>query len=118
MKHNVAVYGTLKKGHGNHSVLGKDAELLGTQVINGFDMYSLGGFPGVVQGGGDIHIEVYSVTDESFDDVDLLEGYNETRPDHGLYDRVSVLTDYGHAWLYIYNGDVERLPEVAGGEWL
>jgi len=75
-------------------------------------MFSNGSFPYVMKGDGNITIEVYEITRETFDRIDELEGY----PLH--YDRKIVETRHGKSWLYF----VEEIPagcfHLPGGDWL
>ena len=110
-----AVYGTLKKGHGNHRVLG-DSEFIGECISEqDYKMYSVNDwYPAVVFGGNDaIYMEVYKVeSQEIADDLDRLEGY----PD--LYIKDTINTPYGEATIYLYNLEVERLDIVKTGNWV
>ena len=107
----IAVYGSLRKGCTNHHYL-YEATYLGTDHLEGWQMYSNGSFPYVLKGNGKITIEVYEVTRETFACIDELEGY----PHH--YDRKIVGTRHGKSWLYFVK-EVSRncflLPE---GDWL
>jgi gamma-glutamylcyclotransferase (GGCT)/AIG2-like uncharacterized protein YtfP len=95
----VAVYGTLKLGHGNHGLL-KDSKLLGTDYLYGWDMYDLGAFPGIVPGEAGISVEVYEIDEETLRKLDGLEGYREGKPDKCLYLRKTVDTQFGEAYIY------------------
>lgn len=75
---NLIVYGSLRKGHGNHRYL-KESEFVGECE-----------FPGVRRGPISVHYtdgdemaqgEVYKVDDETLSRIDTLEGYN---PNHEL----------------------------------
>lgn len=114
-KHIVAVYGTLREGQGNWSwALRNRSEKLGEAEISGFQMYSTGGFPAVVHATDEdvIKIEVYEVDDEVFSDLDRLEGYPT------MYTREQVDTEYGSAWLYIWNSSTARLQLLPEGDWV
>lgn len=77
------VYGTLKKGHYNHHLL-ESAKFIGNATLEGFHMYSNGGFPYITNGGGSldgvVHGEVFEVEDEStVRRIRMLESaYDET----------------------------------------
>ena len=80
----VAVYGTLKKGHGNHRLL-EGSKYLGKGVtVEKYPMTGTGmGFPYVYEEPGEgkrISVELYRVTAEVMDLLDDLEGV-----DHGHY---------------------------------
>ena len=94
----VFVYGTLKRGN---SVRGLDtwgnADFVGDAVtsLSHFSLHDLGIFPAVSNTGED-HIagEVWTVSDETLDNLDRIEGY----PD--FYNRMQVDTTQGRAWMY------------------
>lgn len=73
----VAVYGSLKKGFGNHRLLGATSEFIGTGITEPkYKMYSLGGFPGLHSGNDRIFVEVYLVdANKTLPNLDLLEGH-------------------------------------------
>ena len=70
------VYGTLKKGGGLHSVLGKSSEFVGTYITeeNKYDMHDVG-CPIMVDKDKGFHIrgEIYNVTPEAMERVTLVE---------------------------------------------
>lgn len=120
----IFVYGSLKKGFYNHNAYLADAEYIGTGVIDGYDMYSLGKFPAIVEGNGMVCGELYKVTEEELSAVDMLEGYNPLT-DTGLYIRrtVEVQTIAGKvlAEVYIWGRGAENLinnsSPVPDGNW-
>ena len=65
MNNSVFVYGSLKTGFGNNRLLqNKGSVFVTDDVIIGFDMYSMGGFPGIVhnpEGEGIVTGEVWLV---------------------------------------------------------
>ena len=100
---NVFVYGSLKKGYWNNSLL-RDSEFLynATTSESKFDMLDLGSFPAVVDGGLKINGEVYKVNRRTLEMLDALEGNGS------FYNREEVLvnSDGGDnlAWIYIFCG--------------
>jgi gamma-glutamylcyclotransferase (GGCT)/AIG2-like uncharacterized protein YtfP len=112
--HRVAVYGSLKKGFYNHSLLhttDEESVYVGLWVTPPeYTMLDLGHYPGILEGGGaPIHTEVYEVSDQTLAMLDELEGV----PSH--YRRESVETGhFGSVYLYIYN----LVTVVTGGNWL
>lgn len=111
-KHLVAVYGSLRKGLGNHSILG-DSDLLSVEVIKGFDMYSLGAFPAVETGKGEITVEVYEVDDDTLFNLDILEGVPT------FYQRDKTETSLGVANIYTIEGiGSDRIEKVVNGDWV
>lgn len=107
----VFVYGTLKQGHSNHSLL-STARLLGEYTTPPeYTMYSLSAFPAVsLKGCTPIVGEVYEVDTPTFERLDMLEGYP------GFYDRTQIQTHFGPAWIY-HIEDHTYQTVVETGEW-
>lgn len=101
MKHTVFVYGTLKKGHYNHHVLGADAEFVDYANTYGAELHSVGPFPAMMLGDNKVLGEVWAISDEALDRVDQLEGVEV-----GMYSRVQIALQMHNstdrnAWTYI-----------------
>lgn len=116
-KHIVAVYGTLRQGHGNHRIIaeaGDGAEFKGAFRTNGSEwrMVSLGGFPACVPGDGNISVEVYAVNDATLHRLDCLEGYPT------LYQKGKLTTPWGEATIYVMSpSSVRGAPHIESGDW-
>lgn len=119
----VAVYGSLRKGLGNHHRIDPekvDSVFLGETTLApsmNFKMVSLGGFPACVRDvghGTPITVEVYRVSAEVLDSLDALEGH----PD--WYCREKIGTPYKNAWIYLMpeGKNYEHRPAVPNGDWL
>lgn len=89
MIRTVFVYGTLKRGYGNHRLLEK-ASFVGNATIKGFVMFDMGAFPGIMSGKGIIHGELYNINDSILESLDRLEGYNSMYPERGLYNKTTT----------------------------
>jgi len=116
----VAVYGTLRKGNGNYKRHLEDAEYLGTEVIKGHGMVSLGGFPAVYRSKDPekgVVVEVFRpISEEMKRGLDGLEGYREGGD---FYDRKVVKTKYGDAWMYFMDGfNDESDDQIVNGDWM
>lgn len=99
----VAVYGSLKKGHGNYRLLAA-SEYLGRCMLRGrYTMVDLGYYPGVVMRDegdeGAVLCEVYRVTEDTLASLDLLEGNGS------YYTRSKVDTPWKKAWCYFLPAD-------------
>jgi len=110
MKKYIFVYGTLKRNKGANHFL-SNAKFIGEGVIQGYEMYIVGYFPGIVKGKGKIRGEVYEVDEEILEMLDEYEGV----PD--LYERIreNVKLDNGkelEAYFYLYKGDVSSFEEA------
>jgi len=97
----VAVYGTLKRGMGNHHLL-KNSKYLGKAVSVARFLLGHGGFPAVIpsMNGKRIVVELYEIS--SISKLDQLEGY----PVHYDRKKFSFVTPDGRkhrAWLYFYH---------------
>ena len=113
MSELVAVYGSLREGFGNHSLLG-DSQLKSEEVLEGeYTMLHLGGFPGVVlEGTTPITVEVYEIDEDTFSRLDMLEGYPS------FYNRKQVETRAGMAWIYyLHCNDEWTNTFVPSGDW-
>ena len=114
----VAVYGSLRKGFGNHYLL-KDSKYLGeydTEPI--YDMYSISSFPGLVTGGNtSIKMEVYEVDRPTLVRLNQLEGYICDDHVNNHYNRISINTPYGEAYTYTYNYSIDTKVKVESGDW-
>ena len=110
----VFVYGTLKRGYGNHRILeGGRARFVGTERISGA-MHDYGAFPAVtLAAAGTVHGEVYEVTPETLRRLDVLEG----TPTFYQRTRVSMSTG-GEAWVYVMDpGQLVDTRKVPSGRW-
>lgn len=114
----VLVYGTLKRGYGNHSVLG-NSRFVGeaTTRDSTYTLYDLGYYPGLkMSGNNKITGEVYMVDDpEVARNLDYLEGYPE------LYTKadveVKVNGTIAVATTYVYNHSVSDAEKLEEGSW-
>ena len=112
----VAVYGSLRKGLGNHRLL-STSESLGTHVVNiPFKMVSLGGFPALVpqDDSHEITVELYTSDDpDVYSSLDMLEGYPS------FYNRKKIAVDGKPAWVYFIESHeyVRGRDVVESGDW-
>lgn len=116
MTYTVFVYGSLMRDFGNHRLL-KDSVFIGEAHMQGLELYSLGGFPGAVDGDGSIYGEMYEVDEPTLARLDMLEGHPT------FYERQEreAFNEYMNASLpcffYNYQGDVSRLEHIPSGSW-
>ena len=108
----VFVYGTLMKNQRNHGYL-EEAIYIGDGVIDGYQMYDLGRYPGIVEGEGTVLGEVYQVTEEIEKRLDYLEEEGTLY----LKKPEMVLLDDGQtvlAMVYVYNKSVSGCEKIEG----
>jgi gamma-glutamylaminecyclotransferase len=109
----VFVYGSLKRGSGNHRIL-EGSLYYGHALILG-TMYDYGAFPAVdLAGRSNVHGEVYEVSAATLDRLDSLEGHPH------FYQRTRVRMSTGdEAW--VYSMTTEKLTAkrvIASGNWV
>jgi len=103
----VFVYGTLKRGQGNHSLLYGSSYLGECHTPPAYSLHDLGYFPGMVRGGHtSIPGEVYEIDDDTLATMDVLEGFP------WYYNREQIETPFGTAWVYIYLGSIDNHPMI------
>jgi gamma-glutamylcyclotransferase (GGCT)/AIG2-like uncharacterized protein YtfP len=112
----VFVYGTLKKGMGNHNGYLDKCRLLGIGTTQGI-MFHLGYFPAInlSEHFSPIMGEVYECMWDDILHMDMLEGVN-----YNHYCRVEIPMDgYGKVWTYIFDREMAARQEyvIPTGEW-
>jgi len=116
-----AVYGTLRKGHGNSRLFDNpESTWLGEFITKPeYTMYSLGGFPAVAEKGNTaITCEVWETTSEDvIKNVFRLEGCTGIKgDDRNWYDFVDIETPYGIASMFTMN-ECQEKNIVEDGNW-
>ncbi|GAA0479732.1 gamma-glutamylcyclotransferase [Tatumella punctata] len=89
-----------------------NAQWLGDYQVEGYDLYNLGLYPGIVAGEGRVCCEVYRIDATTLGELDAL------RTRGGEYKRQLISTPYGTAWMYIYQRPVVRSQQIISGDWL
>ncbi|MGF1686400.1 gamma-glutamylcyclotransferase [Photobacterium japonica] len=109
----IFAYGTLRAGESNAQVL-TGAQWRGAcRLPTGYRLFDLGDYPAAVEDSAERGLsgEVYAITSAHLVALDILEAY----PDE--YDRVPVMTPWGEAWIYLYNGSLIGAPLIESGDW-
>ena len=109
----VLVYGTLKRGYGNHRLL-ETSSYLGAFRAQGFELHSLGAFPAVSftkDNSRFVEGELYEVDDDTLQNLDWLEGHPN------FYERhiTPVKDDRGHtedAYIYVLDDYANSKSDV------
>lgn len=117
--HLVSVYGTLKKGHVNHAAM-TGSKYIGDEMVFGFKMLDLSLFPGVVRDSDEdnfIFVEVYQVSSDTLSALDTIEGYDPNDVENSFFKRIKIRTQWGKAWMYVYNKNIKDLKEIQNGSW-
>ena len=118
----IFVYGLLMRGLELNGHLDGGA-FVGCGRVDG-RLVSLGAYPGLIDGSGDVRGELYRFDDlpAALDVLDDVEEFDATDPERSLYLRVAktVRKDDGSevaAWVYRFNGPTDGAPAIAGGDW-
>ena len=130
----IFVYGTLKRDGALHKLV-KDAKYLGVDKLQGYMMFELGWFPGVIKTDdlrSSIYGEVYEINDDALFMIDIAEGSENQSGNESLFNRETCTTRFGDAFIYLYNrspykvevdgkfysiNDVWNYPKVPHGYW-
>lgn len=118
-KYLVSVYGSLRRGMGNHHYYLSNSEYKGTFTTEPeYTLHSLGSFPGLkTDGNTSIVMEVYEVDEQTLKRLNQLEGYYpEETPT--FYDRIEIDTPWGTAFTYIYVNKLSKDSIVESGDWV
>lgn len=113
----IAVYGTLRKGFGNHRLL-VNADYIGEfKTPPVYNLHNLGGFPGLKNGGNtSVVMEVYAVNEEEGRRVDALEGYTPGQTPY-FYDKEMIETPFGEAGVYTYVRQLGENSLIPSGDY-
>ena len=118
---HVAVYGSLRRGHGIMPRLVPEGRLRFTRCgrIRGV-LYDLGSYPGLIDGGGNVVGEIYRIrTPDVLTVLDDYEDFDPENPEESIFVRRAVpLIHPGlTAWVYFYNGPIAGYRKVPSGDW-
>lgn len=100
----ICVYGSLRKGMGNHRII-ENSQLVSTETVNlPFEMIDMGSYPGLIRSKelNEIVIEVYQVDMPTYERVSRLEGYPS------FYNRELIETSVGAGDIYFLDNDKGR----------
>lgn len=109
--HWLFVYGTLMKGQSNHNSFLRNSDFIGDGKLDGFEMYDLGSFPGIVVGDGTVRGEVYRVSDSELEAINRLEGEGDLY----IKSEATVSLDSGERLsviVYVYNQSVDHCQRL------
>ena len=118
-KYLVAVYGSLRRGMGNHQYYLSSSEYKGTfSTEPEYTLHSLSYYPGLkLDGNTSIVMEVYEVDEETLKNLNRLEGYRPGETST-FYDRIKINTPWGKAFTYIYVNKLSKESIIESGDWV
>jgi gamma-glutamylaminecyclotransferase len=110
----VFVYGSLRRGQGNHAVIQAGTFVGEARTLPRFTLYNLGPFPALVSDGNTAVVgELYEVDEQTLGRLDRLEGCPR------LYQRHAITLEDGTlAHAYVQRLDqVRGRSKIASGNW-
>jgi gamma-glutamylcyclotransferase (GGCT)/AIG2-like uncharacterized protein YtfP len=124
----VFVYGTLRRGQSNYSILQGHTIREEQACLHGAQLYDLGFFPMAIEGEGVVSGELMHIRPVTYQEVlanlDMLEGVNRQAPHTGFYRRlartVQAEDETEHlAWVYLGSDvDMQDHPRIPHGDWV
>jgi iron complex transport system substrate-binding protein len=121
------VYGSLMTGQWNHGLLAPFVRACQPARAPRMKLYPVTpDYPGMVEGDGEVRGELVELDparlDEAMAVLDELEDYFGPGNPSNEYDRVQVPVQtadgaWVHAWAYLWNGRVDGLAPIPGGDW-
>lgn len=115
-------YGSLRYGFELHGLL-KNSRFVGLAFTEGYKMYDVGSYPGVVKGEGVIYGEVYEIDDETLSILDKVEDYRGRPDDLYIREKVKVYFDDRRKYslsdvnIYVYNQDIAGRDLIEEGDY-
>lgn len=103
-------YGSLRKDQYNFRRFSHRLTYIKTLSLDGYELYNLGMYPGLVKGKGKVVVELHEATAEAYSAIRRMEleaGYIEN------------LTQVGDCFasLFIYNRPLGEAEKVESGDW-
>ena len=113
-------YGTLRRGAPMHGLIEGRTDWIGAASVAG-RLVDLGAFPGLIppQAPDDrVHGDLFTIAEAQRDALlDALDRY-----EGASFERVQQIVDGpdgpARAWLYVYRGEADGRPVLAGGDYL
>ena len=114
------MYGTLMLGFGNHFRIRNIFTEMKKAILQGFDMYELWTYPGIIPGKGKIHGELYYILPEHFEAI--LKELDRVESGAGYHRELKEVTDNEGikvlAYVYILNYNIsDNYNKIESGDW-
>ncbi|BFH72601.1 gamma-glutamylcyclotransferase [Sulfurisphaera javensis] len=116
------VYGSLRYGFELHHLL-SNSRFVGLAFTEGYKMYDLGSYPGVIKGDGIIYGEVYEVDEDTINLLDRVEDYRGRPDDLYIREKTKVYFDdkrkysLSDVYIYVYNQDISGRDLIDEGDY-
>jgi len=99
----IFVYGRLMKKDGRKHKYLKNSKLIGEGVLEGYSLYDLGYYPGIVKEEGKVKGEIYEIPVEDLKNIDSYEGEGLVYKREKLDIRIENETIKANAYVYLQN---------------
>lgn len=109
----IFVYGSLRYGFELHHLIAK-SRFVGLGYIEGYEMYNLGNYPGIVKGDGIVWGEVYEIDDNLIKFLDEVEDFKGSPDDLYVREKTRVYFDQRRKYyldnvnFYRYNREITK----------
>ena len=115
----LAAYGTLRLKQPNFHFIGDEDKYLGTfETEEKYEMFSLGFFPGIIEGGNtSITYDLFEIDNRDWNSICRLEGYNGDN-NTSFYYPVDIETPKGIAKIFIINENPDKYRKIESGDWV
>lgn len=119
------VYGTLRRGCRANGALGA-ARFVNEVRLPGYDMFNLGGFPGIVKNAdnqegivGEVYDLPSDVADYTIEQLDHYEGYFPQDEKRSAYLRRTIPVEGKETFVYEFNQPTDRgwYQKIPSGDW-
>ncbi|GCD08774.1 gamma-glutamylcyclotransferase family protein [Clostridium tagluense] len=108
----VFVYGTLMSGNSNHERYLSKARFVGDAIAEGFALYDLGSYPGIIHSENDnVKGQLYIIDSRILRELDILEEEGSLYIKK-LINVVNYKNETQEAYVYVYNNDVSGKVKV------
>jgi gamma-glutamylcyclotransferase (GGCT)/AIG2-like uncharacterized protein YtfP len=102
----IAVYGTLRTNQWNYQrfFINNAASFVGDATLKGFSLYAQNKIPYIVKDPENkdcVYVECFKITPSKLRELDMLEGFIEEGHEDNVYDRETVETPFGDAYIYV-----------------
>ncbi len=121
MPQYIIFYGTLASNSSTrvHGAIQKSLTFVGECTAPGL-LYNLGRYPGLKEGAGVIHGELYEIKDETILAIlDEFEAGDDNNPDLPGFTRkrITAIEPNVEAWIYYYDGKPDESQRILSGKW-
>ena len=115
----IAVFGSLMAGNEHHDEFLDEATYLGEfNSEPKYNLYKMGKEPVIkLEGISSVRMEVFRLSKANLNNIGALRGFIKNNHADNVTNRKVIITPYGRALLFAYNGKVDKLNMIPTGDW-